>query len=200
MKLHTLLGVALGAVLLATGAQAATYEFFFQGPSSSAYGDVVIDGTFTTATPLTAGGGSVFLTGISGTVSGGSSSIVDGAIVGLSPYADADNELYATGTNTGAPYSFGGVSFTVTTSTRTADYNLFGWNGVTNLLVSTIDPVGEPQNSTPAALPFSPGSITASVSAAPEPATWAMMLIGVGGLGAVLRHSGRKARASIAAA
>ena len=36
-------------------------------------------------------------------------------------------------------------------------------------------------------------NLTASTTAVPEPATWALMLIGIGGLGAALRSSRKSA-------
>jgi hypothetical protein len=190
---------------MASSASAATYLFSFQGPSSSQYGDIVVSGEFTTSKALEVGGGPVPITGVSGTVTNGVSPVVDGTIGPLVGYAHADNELYSTGINSGDFYSFGGVSFSVTgtiagTNTgATAYYNLFGWNGVTNLLVSTIDPVGYPGNGTPATVPVG-NEITSSVAAVPEPATWAMMLLGVGMIGAGLRMARRKSDMELTAA
>jgi hypothetical protein len=46
--------------------------------------------------------------------------------------------------------------------------------------------------------PINGGAGTVTISAIPEPATWAMMLVGFGGLGGLLR-AGRKSRAAVTA-
>jgi len=161
---------AVVALAVAGSASAATYVFSFDNADrSDAYGAVDISGTFTVAGDLAS-----MITGITGTVSGGATpNLTNGAITGLSPYADADNALYAVGAGNN-DVSFSGVSFDV----GGEDYNLFTNNGGTYLLASGIDPVGYAQNGTPGAF---------SVSPAPEPAAWAMMLVGFGGLGMAMR-------------
>jgi hypothetical protein len=43
-------------------------------------------------------------------------------------------------------------------------------------------------------------SFTANVSAAPEPATWALMVFGIGAIGVAMRRSRRAARGALVAA
>lgn len=188
--------IASAALAAAGSASAAVYAFNFEGQSTApagaynpnAYGDVVVNGLFTVVGDLTPGGSPLAITHVSGSVSGGSSSIVDGPITGLSSYAGSDNLLYASGINTGNYYSFAGVSFTVNNGTQSADYNLFGnYNSTVNLLVSTIDSTGYPQNGTPALVPSFQQPVTNSVTPVPEPATWALMALGLGLIGGALR-------------
>ena len=192
---------AIAALGMAAPASATVYFFHFQGdPSNASYGNVVIDGLFTTAGPVSAGPSAI--TAISGSVSGGSGSVVDGQITNLSPYASSDNRLYNIGTT--HDYSFGGVSFTATNSTQSADYNLFDQNGATFLLISTIDSTGYAASSTPAApVPVSsqgapPTAVVGPQSAVPEPTSWALMLAGFGFAGGALRQM-RRERIAVAA-
>jgi hypothetical protein len=190
LKMTGLRAAVCAAALLASAgsASAATYFFTFANddssanvPGSNGYGDVVINGQFTTADSLLPSA----VTGISGTVTGGNSNwIVDGNITGLSSYANADNILFHSGVGAGDYESFNGISFTVSNGTLTADYNLYGWDGATFLLASTIDSTGFAENGTDAG--NSPGT-GASVSGVPEPSTWAFMLFGICLLGAALR-------------
>ena len=192
-KISALLAV-VAALGTAAPAMATTYFFHFQGdPADTTYGDVLIDGHFLTAGPLFPSA----ITGVTGTVSGGSAAVVDGAITALSAYAQSDNTLYNIGT--AGDYSFGGVSFTVVNAaqTATADYNLFDQGSATFLLVSTIDSTGYAANSTSAA----PGPVVSDQNAqlapptadvgldapVPEPASWALMLIGFGLAGGATR-------------
>jgi len=98
---------------------------------------------------------------------------VTSAITGISPYAGADQLL------AGAPLlpDFGGISFS---TANDGDFNLYTWNGASYELSSNVDPVGYPQN----------GVLLSSfsVSAVPEPATWAMFFLGLGALSVVLRR------------
>ena len=195
---------AIASLGMVAPASATVYFFHFQGdPSNASYGNVVIDGLFTTAEPVSAGPSAI--TAISGSVSGGSGLVVDGQITKLSPYASSDNILYNIGTTN--DYSFGGVSFTATNSTQSADYNLFDQNGATFLLISTIDSTGYAASSTPAApVPVSsqgtplapPTAVVGPQSAVPEPTSWALMLAGFGFAGGALRQM-RRERIAVAA-
>lgn len=91
-------------------------------------------------------------------------------IQGLSSYAGSDQILYP------APsVDFSGISFSAANGNA---YNLFNFNGSDFLLSSNIDPVGFPQN----------GVVLTSLSVGvPEPATWAIMLMGFGALGVAIR-------------
>jgi hypothetical protein len=111
----------------------------------------------------------------------GISGYLDGQLItGLSPYAGADQLLYD-----GAPFvDFSGVSF----NAGGVSYNVYNWNGADWLLKSTVDPVGYPQNGTEL--------ISGTVSSAPEPGTWALMVIGIGMAGAALRRRPRPAPAA----
>ena len=146
---------------------------------TDAYGAVTVLGDFTTSgSPVTA------ITNITGLVMGAPPALGDGGIAGPNGYAGADNVLYATGDYTNNNVSFGGVSF----AAGGGSYNIYTWNGGTYLLSSVIDPVGYPQNGTLG---------TFRVDAVPEPAIWAMMLMGFGGLGAATRtrrNQGRRDR------
>ena len=78
---------------------------------------------------------------------------------------------------------------------QSQDYNLYTWNfgsGVgTYVLNSKIDPIGYPQNG-------AGGSLT--VTAVPELSTWAMMLMGIVGLGFAAYRRTKKAIPALAAA
>jgi len=122
--------------------------------------------TFTTAGPWTAP-----VTGVGGEIDGF-------AVTGLSSYASSDNTLYDS-----APHvSYGGLS--VATSNDT-----FNFANVSGLIVTkaSVNPGGGAQNLVP---------VVGAISAVPEPAAWAMMLVGFTGLGAALRS--RRNAAAIA--
>lgn len=180
MRNLVLAAAAIAALATAGSASAKTYVFDFQNADpSDAYGAITIKGTFTASSALPSA-----ISGITGTVSGAPTPLLtNGVITGLSPYAGADNTLYAANANINDDVSFGGISFSV----GSAAYNLYTYNGGGYLLASSIDPVGYPQNGTPGAL---------TVSAAPEPAVWAMMLVGFGGLGMAIRSRRKLAVAS----
>ena len=100
-------------------------------------------------------------------------------ITGMSLYAGADNLLYSAG----EPYvDFGGISFTTQSAGQAGpDFNIGGGGQIAPygyvLNDSFNDPGGAPQNDI--------GRL--SITDVPEPATWALMLIGFGGMGLALR-------------
>ena len=103
------------------------------------------------------------------------------AIIGVGAvgsYANNDNLLFVPG----APGSLtlGGITFTTATDT----FNIGFVNPFYAIVQQSTDPAGT----------FPPGVALAnfSVTAVPEPATWAMLLLGFAGLGFALRHSRRK--------
>ena len=93
----------------------------------------------------------------------------DAKVTGLSSYAGSDNILYATDPHV----SYGGVSVATLKDT----YN-FADVGELIVTKASVNPGGGAQDLVP---------VTGSIVAVPEPATWAMMLVGFGGLGAAMR-------------
>ena len=97
-----------------------------------------------------------------------------------------------------APYTFdnGGVGFYAATipnyyspAEPNTAFNVYGNGGSSGILSTTASyDVNTSFNG------------TYTISAVPEPVTWAMMLIGFGGLGAVMRTQRRKQLSAVAAA
>lgn len=126
-------------------------------------GSVTVDALVTT-------NASGHATGISGLVNGSD------PITGLSNYAGADNNLYVTG----AWVTFGGLSFS---SASLGDFNFYNsGSGYYGLLSSKVDINGYPDGVV----------ATAHVEPVPEPAAWALMLLGFGVTGAAIRRTRRK--------
>jgi hypothetical protein len=90
-------------------------------------------------------------------------------VTGLSSYAGSDNTLYATDPHV----SYGGVSVATTN-------DIYNFADVSGLIVTkySVNPGGGAQDLVP---------VTGSITAVPEPAAWAMMLVGFGGVGAAMR-------------
>jgi hypothetical protein len=111
------------------------------------------------------------ITGITGTADGS-------AITGLSSYAGADQLLFVPGPPSA---DFGGISFSTAAG---IDYNLTNFpDGLDNITNSVVNPGG---------VPCCTVSIDLSVTAIPEPTTWAMMLLGFTGLGFAGYRASRK--------
>jgi hypothetical protein len=179
MKKRLLIAATAIALLSAGAASANVYDFSFTGDNG-----VHGSGTFTTGPT-----GSPFtVTDVTGTIfdSEGSLGSNPFTITGLSMYAGADNLLFFPASGSPVAFvDFGGISFTTSGGT---DFN-FGGGGSnpsgTVLNDSTNDPVGLPQV-------FGSSNITLSVAAVPEAATWAMMILGLGAVGAGLRLQRRQ--------
>jgi hypothetical protein len=145
--------LALGA--FSTPAMADVYSFSYTDQA----GDIFGSGTFTTT-----GGSSPFeITGITGTETYGNG--IAEAILGLSNYASADNELFVPAPS--ADYS--GISF----YTANDQFGI-GWTGTNYGIVD----FNSNPNGTCCGTP-----IDFTISAVPEPSTWAMMILGFCGIG-----------------
>ena len=165
--------IGLAAVLSATivtPAAATDYSFSFSG--SGIFGPLTGSGIFSVAdTPVMPGGSAFQITGISGAFNGS-------AITGLLPgFLGANNYYYK-----GNPFvDASGVSFSTAAG---KSVNLLNQSSNGQYRVNTA--------------PFDSGFVTASSSqvqaAVPEPTTWAMMIIGMGLIGAAMRRAGRKTR------
>jgi hypothetical protein len=163
--------LALAVMAAPVAASAATYDFSYTGTGGAPVGSGVI----TTSNTLDAVGG-YDITDITGTFGGS-------AITGLIANPNQPNET-SLPTNTydnvlfpSASMSFDryGVAFNVGTDI----YNVF--DGVADGgTTDTAHPYGLIINGAESFGNF-------SLTAVPEPATWAMMLVGFGGLGAVIR-------------
>jgi hypothetical protein len=163
--------LALAPVVAGTAANATVLYSF----SYSTLPDATISasgfGTFTTPD----GGTSPFtVTGITG---GETYNGIGDTITGpVSPYAGADNLLYYPG----PPFvDFPGISFSTISS---GDFNLYyDPSNLGSWVLSSFNaPVGYPNGLSPIDLQVTQ---LASVAPVPEPATWAMMLLGFCGLG-----------------
>ena len=154
-------GAALGLLALAGASHAATYTFSFSGANDSGSGTLtgVLDSP---------------LTGITGTIDGAT-------ILGFSTY----------GLTSALP-----PGNTLTTADPHVDYNgiaFYTAGDAFNIYYNSTAPVGffliqqstDPSPNDPSA-PF--GESISFTTSAPEPATWAMMIVGLGLAGATLRR------------
>lgn len=164
MNKLALASAALVGALTASSAEAAPLLLAYSG------------GTFSAILNLNVTGG--VATSISGFRNGV-------AITGLSTYSLADNAVSAV-----APFvTTGGISYTITGGQI---FNLYRIGSAYRETNSITDPAGTgvgPSNV------FLIAAARAEISAGPvpEPATWALMLIGFGMVGYGLRHSRRRA-------
>ena len=166
---------AAASMAAASAASAGAYDFNYvtlDGPS----GVETASGSFTTS-DVEANGGYQILS-VNGSANGSQ-------IMGLSTYADADNIYF----DTTPHFDFGGFSFATQAGPI---YNLFSQAGY-YVISSTVDSVGYPQSGSPVT------SLT--ISAAPEPATWLMLLGAVALVGGCLRvAAARRTRELVATA
>jgi hypothetical protein len=183
MKKNLLIAATAIALLTAGAASAKVFDFSFTGDNG-----VHGSGTFTTGPA-----GSPFtITGVTGTIfdNEGSLGSTPFTITNLSLYAGADNLLFFPASGSPAAFTdFGGISFSTTGG---PDFN-FGGGGTnpsgTVLNDSINDPSGFPGQ-------FGSSNITLSVAAVPEAATWALMIVGLGAIGAGLRLQRRQESAA----
>jgi hypothetical protein len=157
--------------------------FYYQSFSLTGTG-VAVSGVFqldSTVNP----DGSHTLMGITGTQTLG---LVTDTITGLSTYAGADNELYS-----GPPTAshdlvdFSGISW------ATGVLGSFNWYFDPSStgqfqLASSENPTGFPDGTHPIRSIYISPPMSSLPSGVPEPASWALMIVGIGGIGAMLRR------------
>jgi hypothetical protein len=179
---HVLIGAAFVA-LQASAASAATLDWSYTGPGISGGGTL----TATTTDDIT-----YFVSAVSGTANGQT-------IAGISAYDGPDQKVFPVSPTQVTTFGF---SFSVGDGTQS--YNLYEDDGLFDpsspffcgaeyCLLGPGDTVTGGAGDPVAAL----DSFTVSIASVPEPATWAMMLVGFGGLGAAMRAS-RRAKAATA--
>jgi hypothetical protein len=165
------------ASIAASPASAAQYVFNVAtnqalfGGAQSASGVITTSDVLTTS-PLNMMGYAV--TSISGTLNGS-------AINGLSGFQGSNNFYYTTGSFVDGS----GIGFTTVGG---ASASLYFASAVQRFQLTTVSP-------------FSTGYVTATsslVAAVPEAATWAMMLVGFGMVGAAMRYRRRSSKAVFA--
>ncbi len=169
-----LLCAAAGAALLATPASALVFNFTYTGTGINVLGTLT-----TTNTTTTVGGRQAYtITGVTGTRNG---SAIDqlfaaGTVVDTGGSV-TDNYLFATG-----PFLTGnGFGFGVAGDSPNLLYNPF-YVGTSYAEFVSNPPTGVANN---LLVSF---TLTPAVAGVPEPATWAMMLLGFGGLGVAMRR------------
>ncbi|HEY2709386.1 MAG TPA: PEPxxWA-CTERM sorting domain-containing protein [Caulobacteraceae bacterium] len=161
--------------MLATSASAAVFDFSIL----SAGNNDAASGQFTASS---LGGDDYLVTGVTGTADGS-------AITGLSSYGGADQQLHLPGSATQSLADRAGIAF----MTASLDYNIFAQvSGVPAYSFCRSDEqlscTGTDANDTPTDATF---TVTAATGT-PEPASWAMMLLGIAGVGGVMRTTRRK--------
>jgi hypothetical protein len=177
-----------GLALVPAGAHAATYSFDFSTDDSV----FTVAATITAADTLDAVGGYDILS-ISGTISGPGGGAITLATNTSQPFPDYivtfmyDNVIYP---NTASQVDGYGILF----SAGGYDYNLYA-AGPGAYYLSTFNPAGVYDPG--AAVVFAGDSVMRAdaAGAAPEPATWALMLLGFAGLGLAAQRKARRSRA-----
>ncbi len=161
--------LAVGAALSGSAAQAAVYDYTFT-QTGGAGSIVSMKGTFTTAAPWSASG--VEIIGMTGNLTS-FDSVFGNPTYAAASYSPDGAFIYDNVLSSSQPYLDNpGVLFT--TSDNPGGYwNLFSTDPTTYNLYESVPGQGYPVAETG----------TLSVTAVPEPATWAMMLAGFAFLG-----------------
>lgn len=156
--------IVVSAISLAGAAPASAAQYIFNFTAAGQNGS----GTLTTsdATFASRGYAAQTITGITGTYNG---SNITGLIAGL---FGSDNLYYVTGPSflDGSGLGFGTVAQN--------QVNLFYQDSAPSYRVNTLNPFGSVFVS----------ASSSAVAAVPEPATWALMLVGFGGIGFAMRR------------
>jgi hypothetical protein len=193
MKLGLILtGAAALSIAFAASAQAKVFDFSFTGDNG-----VSGSGVFTTGavgSPFTVTNVSGTVTDDQGVLAGTGPFLITGVTV-VNGYAANDNLLFvpASGSPT-AFVDFGGISFNTNNAALAVgpQFNLGG--GGTNASGTVLNDSANDPGGFPGTL--GSNNISLSVTAVPEPATWAVMLVGFGGLGVAMRSRRKQAAAA----
>lgn len=128
-------------------------------------------------------GNGTLTVGTSGTITAITGTANGSSILGLSTYAGADNLLYDGSNGTSAWFDFSGLSFSISGNSFGIGNTGGGDYGITDMVSN---PSGGCCGSHPLQLNIS------AIPAVPEPATWAMMLVGFAGIGVAMRGRRRQ--------
>jgi hypothetical protein len=169
-------GIAAGALLSlsAAAAQASTFyqTFDLTGTNVATEGEFTLD-------DATLGLGYYTVTGVVGNQTLGATTT---AITGISAYASADNHF-----GTASPFvSFSGVSW----ATATNAFNWYLSGNSTQYELAFSENTGGFEDGLHPLADIRVGAVTdhSTFGAVPEPASWALMILGFGGVGATLRR------------
>jgi hypothetical protein len=172
-----LLPVAAAAFALHAGsASATTLDWSYTGPDGLS-GSGAFDATALNPSDPTAG---FMVVGIAGTANGQT-------ITGLNDFENPDDFVFPPNTPTHIGVDSNGFGFTVADGT---EYNLYEDDGIFNTAPFECGVVYCLISSTAPTIALTSFSVTFAAGV-PEPATWAMMVLGLGGLGAALRSRRR---------
>lgn len=181
MKLNRLLaGSALVAALALSAVSANATSLFYNFTWSDAFGSSAVGQIITDGTDGTAPSPNV--TNVTGTQTVGA---VTSAIFGTSPYAVADNRFLDPVGGSGQRFTISGVSYA---TLSLGAFNMF-WNGGNFDVSSNVDPGGYVSSGHPMDFRVGTAGLTSETAGAvPEPTSWALMIVGFGGVGATLRR------------
>jgi hypothetical protein len=181
---HLLTGIAVSAVVAASAFSASAAPLFYNFSWADAGGDwasgqLQTDG-FTTITDFT------------GTQHVGASS---SAITGTSPYAFADQQFYDPPASPGQYFTVSGASYK---TALLGDWNLYYYGGLFSIS-SNVDPVGYVSSGVPITFRVGTAGLTSETAGAiPEPASWALMILGFGGVGVGARAKRKQRQVALA--